>query len=265
MNFQNQNVWIVGASSGIGEGLVRALSKQGANLIISARREARLQEIASDCDRQTSQVKVLPLDITDTNSIAGVAQTALSMFGSIDILIYSIGVSQRSLVKDTSAKVERTIMEVNYFGSIELTRAILPSMLARKSGHLVIISSVVGKFGTPLRSSYAASKHALHGYYDSLRAEVFREGISVTLVCPGYIQTEISLNSLVGDGSKYNKLDDAIQQGMPVAECSARILKGIASREEEFIVSNSKEKSGVYLKRFFPKLFSRIIRNIYPS
>ena len=212
-NFKNKNIFITGASSGIGEGLARSLAYQGANLILSARSENRLKEVAIDCRKQGVQVKVLPLDLTKLDFNDGIAKETLSLFEQTDILINSAGIGQRSLVKDTITEVDQAIMKLNYFGTVELTRAILPFMLARQSGHIVIISSVVGKFGTPMRSSYAASKHALHGYFDSLRAEVSKDGIYVTLVCPGHIRTEISRNSLTGNGSKYSKCRQRSQEG----------------------------------------------------
>jgi len=207
-------------------------------------------------------VEVLPLDLTNPDFIDEIAKKALNLFEHIDILIHSAGIGQRSLVKDTIAEVDRAIMKLNYFGTVELTRAVLPFMLARQSGHIVVISSVVGKIGTPMRSSYAASKHALHGYFDSLRAEVNQEGIYITLVCPGHIQTEISRNSLTGNGRKYSKVDNVLKKGMPIDQCVAYILKGIYYRKEEIIVSKGKEKFAVYLKRFFPGLFSRVIRSV---
>jgi short-subunit dehydrogenase len=161
-------------------------------------------------------------------------------------------------VKDTDPSVYRTLMEINYFAPVALTKAILPSMLEKKSGHFVVISSLVGKFGTPLRSGYAASKHALHGFFDSLRAEEGRKGINVTLVCPGFIRTDISLHALVGDGGKHGKMDKGQAQGMPVDRCAAEILKGVAARKQEIYVGG-RDKYVVYVKRFFPRLFSRMV------
>ena len=131
-------------------------------------------------------------------------------------------------------------------------------MIENRSGHIVVISSLVGKFGTPLRSGYAASKHALHGFFESLRAEVSRYGILVTLVCPGYIRTDISLHALKGDGSLHSKMDPGQTRGMPADECAARILRAIISHKEEVYVGY-KDKYIVYLKRFFPGLFSKMM------
>src|SRR5215471_15702107 len=215
MNFQGQRIWITGASSGIGEALAHAFHRAGARLILSARREDELRRVQSQCGGKAS-AKILPLDVTQTSELPQKATAALAMFSGIDILVNNAGVTQRSLVKDTEIAVYRKLMEVNFFGAVALTKTVLPSMTEKKAGHIVVISSLVGKFGTPLRSGYAAAKHALHGFFDSLRAEVSDSGIKVLLVCPGYIRTDISLHALRGDGSPHAKMDSGQARGMPV-------------------------------------------------
>lgn len=252
-----KRVWITGASSGIGEALAREFHRAGAKVILSARREEELKRVQAECGEEGS-TKILPLDISATDELEQKAKVALEIFGGIDILVNNAGVTQRSLVKDTELEVYRRLMEVNFFGAVALTKAILPSMIENKTGHIVVISSLVGKFGTPLRSGYAAAKHALHGFFDSLRAEVTRYGIKVTLVCPGYIRTDISLHALRGDGSLHNKMDSGQEKGMAVERCAQEILKSIALGREEVYVGG-RDKYIVYLKRFFPGLFSRMI------
>jgi short-subunit dehydrogenase len=132
-------------------------------------------------------------------------------------------------------------------------------MLARKSGHMVVISSIAGKFGVSLRSGYSASKIALHGFFEVLRAEEEKNGIHVTMVCPGYIRTDISLSALRGDGRKHAKMDPGIEQGMPAAECAKRILQAVARDKKEIIVGAKREQALVYLKRFFPDLLARMV------
>jgi short-subunit dehydrogenase len=253
----SQRVWITGASSGIGEALAYEFHRAGAKLILSARREDELKRVQAQCGGAGS-ARILPLDMEQTSELAKKAQGALEMFDGIDILVNNAGVTQRSLVKDTDLEVYRRLMEVNFFGAIALTKAVLPSMIENKGGHIVVISSLVGKFGTPLRSGYAAAKHALHGFFDSLRAEVAHHGIKVTLVCPGYIRTDISLHALRGDGSLHAKMDAGQAKGMPVERCAAEILKAIHRGREEVYVGG-RDKYIVYVKRFFPTLFSRMI------
>jgi dehydrogenase/reductase SDR family member 7B len=258
MDYRHQTVWITGASSGIGRALAHALASAGARLVLSARREVELNRVKEECGSERD-ILVLPFDLCNSDDLTVQAQAAFARFGKVDIVIYSAGVTQRSLAIDTDMAVARRFMDVNYFGAVALTKAVLPSMVARKSGHLVVLSSLAGKFGTPLRSSYAAAKHALHGYFDSLRAEVADAGIAVTIVCPGYIATDISLHSLVGDGSAYAKMDESVARGLSVDVCAQRILNAIRRRQEEVLIGG-RETYAVYLKRFFPRLFSKIIR-----
>jgi short-subunit dehydrogenase len=254
---ESQRVWITGASSGIGEALAYEFHRAGAKLILSARREDELRRVQVKCGGENS-VRLLPLDVIQTSALPAKAQLALEMFGGLDILVNNAGVTQRSLVKDTDLDIYRKLMEVNFFGAVALTKAVLPSMIEQKRGHIVVISSLVGKFGTPLRSGSAAAKHALHGFFDSLRAEVARHGIKVTLVCPGYIRTDISLHALRGDGTLHAKMDSGQAKGMAVDRCAAEILKAIAKGREEVYVGG-RDKYIVYLKRFFPTLFSRMM------
>jgi len=257
MKFQDQRVWITGASSGIGEALAHAFHQAGARLILSARREDELRRVQAQCGGE-ALAKILPLDVTQADDLQDKAHTALEIFDGVDILVNNAGITQRSLVKDTEIDVYRKLMEVNFFGAVALTKAVLPSMVENKAGHIVIISSLVGKFGTPLRSGYAAAKHALHGFFDSLRAEVSHCGIEVLLVCPGYIRTDISLHALRGDGSAHAKMDSGQARGMPVEECAAEILKALARGKQEIYVGG-RDKYIVYVKRFFPGIFSRMI------
>lgn len=259
MTKKNQIVWITGASSGIGEALVYAYHKLGAKLIISSRNKDKLYDVKSRCKGNPTDIHVLPLDLEQTDSLAAVAAQALKIYGKIDVVIHSGGISQRSLAMDTELSVNERLMNVNYFGTVALSQALLPAMIQKGGGHVVVISSLVGKFGTPLRSGYAASKHALHGYFDSLRAELYQQNIKITIVCPGFIKTQVSVNALVGDGSAQNSMDDAQAQGMPAEKCAQEIIAALTKGKEEVYIGG-KEVYGVMLKRFFPKLFSNLLR-----
>ena len=182
----------------------------------------------------------------------------LARCGHIDVLINNGGVSQRSLAMDATLGVERALMEVDYFGPVALTKAVLPSMRARHAGRIVVVSSVMGYVGTPGRSTYAAAKHALHGYFDSLRAEIWRDGIGVTLVCPGYVKTAVSDNALGPRGEKHGRTDATHQTGITAEKCAAAIVRAVASGREEIYVG--REAYAIYVKRFLPWLFSRIVR-----
>ena len=259
---QNKIIWLTGASSGIGEALAYALAQEGAKLILSARREDELQRVANGTKLNTADYLILPLDLNAPETFEEKKNEALKKFGRIDILINNGGVSQRSMAKDTSVEVDRKIMEVNYFGTIALTKALMPDFIKQHGGLYVVITSAVGKFGSPWRSGYSASKHALHGFFDSLRAELYTDGIGVLLVCPGFIQTNVSVNALTGNGSKLGSMDVATANGLTSTECAHQIVSAIKSGKEEIIVAKFKERFAVFAKRFFPGIFSNMIRRM---
>lgn len=259
MNFNNSVIWITGASSGIGEALTYALHERNARLIISSRRRERLEEVKNNCAGNKDNIYVLPLDLADTESLALKAEEALRFFGHIDYLFNNGGISQRSLAVETDMEVVRKVMEVNFFGTVALTRALLPSMIDRQQGHIVVTSSVMGKFGTRMRSTYAASKHALHGWFDSLRQEVADQNIDVTLVCPGFIKTNVTVNALKGDGSTLGEMSKGQQNGMSPDVCARKMLGGIEKGKEEFYIGG-KEVWAVWLKRLAPRLLNKVLR-----
>ena len=259
--FSERVVWITGASSGIGEALALTLAREGARLVLSSRRIEELERVRRACARPDEHV-VLPLDLTHSETFPAAVAEVIQRCGGIDVLVNNGGVSQRSRAMDASVAVERALMEVNYFGPVALTKAVLPSMHARRAGKVVVISSAMGYLGTPGRATYAAAKHALHGWFDSLRAEVWRDGITVLLVCPGYVKTSVSANALGASGQKHAQLDTRTARGIPPEECAAAILRGITREKEEIYVGGLKEVSGIYLKRFLPRLLSRIVRNM---
>lgn len=261
MEFNNKVVWITGASSGIGEHLSYAFAQAGARLVLSARREAELARVRDACPAGT-EVLVLPLDVTDFAAMPDATHRVIAHFGGIDVLVLNAGVSQRALAGDTDLEVDRRIMDIDYFGTIALAKAALPQFRQQQSGQIVVISSVMGKIGTPQRSAYAAAKHALHGFYDSLRAEVHDDGIGVTVICPGYVQTQVSRNALTGDGTKHDKLDGNTAAGLTPKDFSRKALRAIARRQDEIWIGGTKEIFAVYLNRFFPRLFRKVIRRV---
>jgi short-subunit dehydrogenase len=261
MNFQNKVIWITGASSGIGRALAIELSNQDALLIISARSKVALEVVKKSC-KNPNNVWVLPLDLEVHSSFVKITATAIQIFGRIDILVNNGGISQRSLAIETNISVDKRIMEVNYTGTVALTKTILPHFIENKKGQFVVTTSMVGLIGTPLRSSYAASKHALHGFFDSLRAEVYDYNIAVTLICPGFVSTNISMNALTGDGTSQQKMDTATANGISPERFAKLMAKAIYSKKEEAYIAGFKEKLGVYVKRWFPRVFSVMIRKL---
>ncbi len=260
MSFKNKVVWITGASSGIGEALAYAFAKQGARLILSARRKEELERVKQHCLLPDKEVFVLPLDVADTHAIQQKSSEALRHFGQVDILINNAGVSHWTKVKDLSMEVIRKIMEVNFFGGAALTRAVLPSMLERKTGSIVVISSVLGKMPVRKQAAYVASKHALQGYYDTLRLETAGEGLHVMLVCPGFVRTNVAKNSLNKDGQPINQDNELIKKGLDPAHVADQILKGISKRQPEVIIAGKPERTAIWLKRMFPNYFTRFMQ-----
>jgi short-subunit dehydrogenase len=259
MEIKEKKVWITGASSGIGEALAYAFAREGAYLILSARNTIELERVKNNCIG-ASGVEVLRLDIGEHDAVQGLAKELIERIGSIDYLVNNAGLSQRSLAKDTDLAVTKRLIDVDLIGTIALTKAVLPTMLAQKHGQIVVISSVMGKLGAPLRSSYAAAKHGLHGYFDTLRAECHKEGLRILLVCPGYVRTNVSINAVVGDGSRQGSMDEATAKGFPPEVVAQKILSAIRSGKEEILIAYSRERMAAFLKRFAPRLLSYIVR-----
>ncbi|MDO1500860.1 SDR family oxidoreductase [Winogradskyella maritima] len=257
MKLKTKTIWITGASSGIGASLAKLLSKKDCNLILSARNSEKLEAIKHACSNP-EKVKVLPFDLANYNDMDAVVEKALSLFPKIDILINNGGISQRSLIIETSIEVDKKLMEVDYLGTVALSKALLPHFVANKNGHYVVVTSLMGRFGSPYRSGYCGAKHALHGFFDVMRMEHEGDGIDVTLICPGFVNTNVAKNALTGDGSAQNTQDDATENGLQVDDFSTKMIKAIERKKFEAYIGR-KEVLGIYLKRFFPKLLHKFV------
>lgn len=261
--FKDKVIWITGASSGIGEALALELAKKEARLILSARREDELIRVAKLTKLPELDLMILPFDLKDTSNASALAAQVMNKFGRIDILINNGGYSQRAEAMETSIEIDRQLMEVNYFSYVNLTKAVLPYMKRQKGGQLIVISSIAGKFGFYLRSSYSAAKHALHGFFDSLRLETEKFGIKTLIVCPGKIRTNVSHNAVTASGNKHAEMDPSHENAMSAEECAKRIIQGIVKDKEEIYIGG-KEILMVRIKRLFPKLFSILVRKQSP-
>ncbi|TVQ66143.1 MAG: SDR family oxidoreductase [Balneolaceae bacterium] len=259
MPLQKKVIWITGASSGIGEALAYEFNKKGAHLILSARRMDELNRVLGNCTDAEETVRLLPLDLADAETLPAKAVEALSLFGGVDMLINNGGVSQRAFAVDSKMETIRQVMEVNFFGTVALTKAVLPQMIERKSGHIVVTSSVMGKLGTKYRSAYASSKHALHGWFDCLRQELYEHNIDVSLVCPGFVKTNVTVNALTADGEKHNKMDEAQEKAMSAEEFARKLIPKLARKQEEIYIGGV-ELLAVYLKRLSPRLLNYILK-----
>jgi dehydrogenase/reductase SDR family member 7B len=259
-SLSGKKIWVTGASSGIGEALAHELVQRGALVLASARRLDRLEQLKKDA-RGPGSIEILPLDVSRTGEATSFVEQAEKAIGAIDVMVHNAGISQRSLVSDTTLDVDRRIMEVNYFGVVALTKALLPRFVDRRRGHFVVVSSVTGYVGTPERSAYAASKHALHGFFESLRAEQHAQGLRVTMVCPGYVDTDITMSALNGDGSAHRVREATNAGGISPDACARAIARGIEGQKREVYVGG-KEVAGIYLRRYAPGLLATALRSI---
>ncbi len=260
--YKDKVIWITGASSGIGEALALEFAKSEARLILSARREDELKRVGTLTKLPELDLMILPFDLSDTSKASGLAAQVMNKFGKIDILINNGGQSQREEAIKTDEATERKLFEVNYFSAVNLSKAVLPYMLKQKGGHIVVVSSIAGKFGFYLRSSYSAAKHALHGYFESLRLETENKGIKILMVCPGKVKTNISLNASAGKDA-HGKMDPSHENAMSADEAAKQIIDGISNNSEEILIGG-KEIKAVTLRRVFPKWFGKIIRKQSP-
>lgn len=259
--FTDKVVWITGASSGIGEALALQFAADGAKIVLSARREDELHRVRSllvDYGLPAGHILVLPLDVTDHESMPPALKAVTDAFGCVDMLINNAGISQRSVCVETDMSVYRRLMEVDVLGQIALTKVVLPLMLDKGSGHIVVTSSVAGKLGAPSRTGYCAAKHAVMGFFDALRTEVVGHGLKVTTITPGYIRTNISANALKGDGQVFGRTDQNITAGMDVTRCAEVIMKGLRKGKQEIPVGEGIEMKALWLKRYFPGLVLRL-------
>lgn len=254
MNLTNKTIWITGASSGIGRAVAIELSNKKVHLILSSRNSSELEKVGLLCKEKGSTFQIIPLDLGNEISINEAATLVFKENTKIDALYHFGGISQRSFVKETPVELDRKIMEINYFGTIALTKLVLPKMIKNGGGQIAATTSIVGKFGFPLRSAYAASKHALHGFFESLYIENKEVGIKVSMIIPGRVQTNISLNALNKEGEKHQQMDEGQEKGLEADKAAKKIIKGLEKNKREILVGK-KELFMVPIKKYFPSLF----------
>ncbi|XP_075879926.1 dehydrogenase/reductase SDR family member 7B isoform X1 [Nelusetta ayraudi] len=265
---QDAVVVITGASSGLGKECARAFHAAGARLVLCGRDATRLQQVVQELTatsasakqkQQTHTPSTVTFDLADRHTVDRAAEEILKCYGHVDVLINNAGISFRGNILDTGVSVQRDVMETNYFGPMALTQALLPSMVGRRSGHIVAISSVQGKIAIPYRSAYAASKHATQAYFDCLRAEVERYGIGVSVISPGYIRTNLSLNAVTGDGSKHGVMDKNTATGRDPADVAQVVLKAVRHRSKDVVLAGALPTVAVYLRTLWPALFFKLM------
>ena len=261
--FTGKVVWITGASSGIGEALVKAFVREGSRVIASSNDSERLEKVASECSGLKGSVTCVPFDLSDTTGIDVMVSAVVQQEGRIDMLLNIGGISQRALLIDTPLWLDRKIMEINYFGTIALTKAVLPHMIAGGGGQIAATSSITGRFGFPLRSAYSASKQALHGFFETLLIEHRKDNISVSVIIPGRVQTAISLHALTAEGKEHGRMDDGQQGGVTASRAAEQIIRGLQHNKREILVG-SRELLMLKIRKYLPSLFFRIAGRIKP-
>jgi len=262
-NLDNKIVWITGASSGIGQALACKFNEMGCTVILSSRKRSGLESVQKSLPDPEKSF-VLPLDLTKPEEFVPATKQIIDQFENIDILVNNGGISQRSLAAETPINIDRTIMEVNYFGHVGLTKAVLPFMHTQEESYIITISSLSGKFGFFQRSAYAASKHALQGFFESLRLEEEKNNIKVLLAYPGYVNTQISQNALRSDGTTHGDHDDNQANGISPEECADKIISAMLKDKLE-VFPGGKEVKAAALKRYAPKAFHKVIKKQKPT
>ena len=258
---QGKVVWITGASSGIGKALAYECAAQGAQVILTARRYEELENVRLSLPESEQHVSIAA-DITDDAQVEAAYQKVLLAKGRIDWLINNAGLSQRALIADTSMQTERAIMELDYFSQVFLTKTVLPTFLAQKSGRIVFVSSVAGLLGTQYRASYSAAKAAIHMWANSLRAEVAAQGVDVSVLFPGFVKTNVSINALDGAGKPQGYDNDATANGLEADDFARQSVQALLAGQEYVVIGGSKEKLGVWVSRLSPKTLYKMIRKM---
>jgi len=264
MKFKDKIIWITGAASGIGEALAYKSVEYGGKLILSDIDEPGLAKVVSACESSGASVLNLPFDLSSGESIEKAVLRVMEHFGRVDVLINNGGISQRSLTWETPLEVDYKIMHINFFGAVLLTKAVLPYMMEQGGGYIAATSSITGKFGFPLRSAYAASKHATQGFFETLGIELAGRNISVTIAMPGRVQTNISMHALTREGTPHGKMDPGQATGISADLCARKYLDAGYKKKHEVLIGG-KELMMVHIRRFLPSLFYRLAGRIKPE
>lgn len=256
-------VWITGASSGIGEALTYAFVSGGSRVVASSNDPEGLDRVIKNCEGLKGSAVAVPFDLSDTSEVERLAAAVVQKEGRIDMLLNIGGVSQRALIKDTPLWLDRKIMEINYFGTIALTKAVLPYMISKGGGHIAATSSITGRFGFPLRSAYSASKHALHGFFETLLIEHKNDNIRVSVLIPGRVRTSISMHALTASGKEHGRMDDGQAGGVTPEKAAEQIIRGLRQNRREILVGSS-ELLMLKVRKYLPALFFRLAGKIKP-
>ena len=262
IDLNNKTVWVIGASSGIGKGLVKQLATENCNIILSARREEKLIDICTKYNLNSDRSLVLALDISKSEEFTKQIQIVLQKFKTIDILILNAGIAHKSFAEETIEEVDRKVMEVNFMGNVLLTKQIIPIMKNQNAGTIAVTSSILGKIGLPLVSTYCASKQALNGYFESLRYEVEKYNINISILSPGFIKTDITKNSLTANGEVFNKDSIAQEKGMNSELCAKKMITAIKKGKRHQYIGGIETFMPAFAF-YFPKIFYFLMKKMH--
>lgn len=264
MNYQGKTVWITGASSGIGAALAREFALEGARVIISSHEAEELEEVRKNLEPVSKEVYPVVFNLGFPEEVKAAADKVLKKFGRVDVLMNNGGITTRTKAMETSLEIDRRVMEIDYFSGVILTKAVLPGMIDNGYGHIGVTSSIAGKFGFPLRSAYAAAKHALFGFYKSLWAEYKQRGIRVTIFSPGRIRTNISIHALEKNGSEHGKMDPGQAKGISPEKCARKMVRSMKRNRKDVLIGGS-ELLMVWVHKYFKPLYYQLVNRISPT
>ena len=261
MHFKDKTVWITGASSGIGAELAKQFAAEGARVIISSHEAEELESVRKKLEPVSTDIHCVVFNLGDPDAVRAAAEKVLKDFGRVDVLMNNGGISTRALAIETPLELDRRVMEIDYFSGVILTKALLPGMIENGYGHIGVTSTISGKFGWPLRSAYAAAKHALFGFYKSLWAENNRKGIRVTIFSPGRVQTNISFHALLKDGKEHGVMDPGLAGGIPPEKCARKMIKAMKRNRKDVLIGG-KELLMVWVHKYCKPLYYRLVNRI---
>ncbi len=261
MNYKGKTVWITGASSGIGAELARQFAMEGARVIISSHEAEELAGVKKQLESISTDIHEVVFNLGNPEEVKATADKVLKEFGRVDVLMNNGGISTRALATETSLEIDRRIMEIDYFSGVILTKALLPAMIENGYGHIGVTSSISGKFGFPLRSAYAAAKHALFGFYKSVWAENNKKGIRVTVFSPGRVRTNISLHALEKDGKAHGKMDAGQAKGITPEKCAQKMIRAMKRNRKDVLIGGS-ELVMVWIHKYCKPLYHRLLNKI---
>ena len=262
MSFINKTVIITGASSGIGAATAKRFISMGAKVILVARNKEKMEKIFGDYD--SSKYCIYPFDLNDLDRINAFVLEIIQKEGPIDIVFNNAGISQFGYFEDSNLAVLEKIMKLDYFSVVAFTKAILPHMIDKQSGHIVTNSSVAGLIPSRNRTAYSSAKFALHGFFDSLRSEVARHNINITLIAPGLVQTTIGKNALTKSGHAYGKDDRGHAIGLSADAAAKKIISAIKRKKRQAIIAKWNDIAwlGLFLRKYFPWLYFELAKRI---